>query len=288
LRLKYELDPEAMLWVADALQRLGNDTGLAWLDAAMGEQTTAQRAGELAIGICNERDLALTEQPTWEELRGHMRKLHEQWRRTGVGSRPGVEAPAVAPFEPLFAAHLVTTKDTPLRPIDDARFVLTKCGALPIPMLARTCQAEESYLRTMVLKVLAEIGPLARGAAPSVMPLLGHPISASDAIRTLGESGATDAIPALRTFLSARDTELRAAATQALGLLHDAQSAPALARRLADPQEAPDVRVGAAFALLCFGEHPDAEAFFAEREQKGDYHPPTLRALRERLAAMAR
>ena len=44
-----------------------------------------------------------------------------------------------------------------------------------------------------------------------------------------------------------------------------------------------DVRVGAAFALCCLGQSPEAVAFLDEREAKGDYHAPTLTKLRERL-----
>jgi len=58
-----------------------------------------------------------------------------------------------------------------------------------------------------------------------------------------------------------------------------------LTRMLSDAQESFDVRVGAAFGLLCLGPNPAAEAFFAEREAKKDYHEPTLQRLRERCKA---
>jgi len=93
-------------------------------------------------------------------------------------------------------------------------------------------------------------------------------------------------VPHLRARLTVADTELRAAATQALGLLHDEASAPALTQMLGDAQA--DVRIGAAFGLLCLGANPAAEAYFAEREAKKDYHEPTLARLRERLKNLKR
>ena len=133
-----------------------------------------------------------------------------------------------------------------------------------------------------------EIGPAAKSAAPAVLPLLADPLTNSYAVRALGEIGATEALPFLRPLLAHADFELRAATAQALGLLRDAASADALRARLGDADEAPDVRVGAAFALLCLGADAGAEAFLAEREAKKDYHEPTLVLLRERLAALRR
>jgi len=286
LRLKYELDPEAVLWVADALQRLGNDTGLPWLDAAMGNAATAQQAGAMAIAICRERSVGLAENPTYVQLQAALRELAGQWRKSGVSSRPGIKAPPTeqtAQTEPRLAAHLAVTEGTLLRPVDDARYVLTRSGRLAVPLLVRTLGASEPYLRTMALQVLAELGPCARDAGAAVLPLLGDPLTGSYAMRTLGEIGAVEAVPHLRARLAVADTELRAAATQALGLLHDEASAPLLTKMLGDAQEPLDVRVGAAFGLLCLAPNPAAEAFLAEREANKDYHEATLARLRERL-----
>jgi len=288
LRLKYELDPEGVVWVAEALQRLGNDTGLGWLDAAMTREATAQQAGTIAIGICRDRGLTLPEQPTYAELQAHLRTQSAAWQRTGRRPRPGAATAEMEPLDARFAAHLATTQGTQLRPVDDARFVTTRCGQLPVPLLVRTLGAEEPYLRTMALQVLADIGAPALAAAPAVLPLLADPLTGSYAVRTLGEIGATDAIPHLRARLDDIDTEIRAAATQALGLLQDHDSTAALTARMQDPQEVLDVRVGAAFGLLCLGENAAAAEFLADREQKHDYHEGTLAKLRARLAARSR
>ncbi|MGB3965114.1 MAG: HEAT repeat domain-containing protein [Planctomycetota bacterium] len=288
LRLKYESDPETVVWIADALARLGNDLGLSWLDAAIGTAATAQAAGTAAIEALRARQVVLPEQPSWAEMRQRLQEQGAAWRDRGVSTLAGIVPPPAALHEPRFAAHLVVTEGTLLRPIDEARFVLTRTGVLPVPLLARTLAASEPYLRTMALQVLAELGPAGRAATPAVLPLLGDPLTNSYAVRALGEIGAHDALPYLRPLLAAADSELRAASAQALGVLGDAASRDALRARLADDTETMDVRVGAAFGLCCLGVDPAAEAFLAERAAKKDYHEPTLLLLRDRLAAVRR
>ncbi|MBL8749557.1 MAG: HEAT repeat domain-containing protein [Planctomycetes bacterium] len=286
LRLKYELDSDAILWAADALQRLGNDAGLSWLEAAMGVAATAQQAGTMAIEICRERGVPLGESPTYDELRAHLRTLLAAWLQTGLGSRPGTAPPDPVQLDARLAIHLSTTQGTQLRPVDDARFVLTRAGMLGVPLMTRALGAEENYLRTMALQVLADLRSPAHSASGAVLALLGDPFTASYAVRTLGEIGAAEAIPHLRARLASPDTEIRAAVPPALGLLGDRASAEALRKSLRDSNEVLDVRVNAAFGLLCLGPDHDAEAFLAEREQKADYHAPTLVRLRERLALL--
>lgn len=287
LRLKYELDAETVVWVADALCRLGNDTGLAWLDAAIATHASAEPAGASAIEALRARGVDLPEQPTWDQVRQALQAQHANWRARGVSALASTP-PAAGPLAARIAAHVVTTESTLLRPVDDARFVLTRAGRLAVPLLGRTLAASEPYLRTMALQVLADLGPAAAESATAVLPLLGDPLTASYAVRTLGEIGAASALPSLRPLLASADIELRAAAAQALGVLRDETSREPLRQRLADPAETMDVRVGAAFGLLCFGADGPAEAFLAERETKQDYHEPTLARFRERLAALRR
>jgi HEAT repeat protein len=114
---------------------------------------------------------------------------------------------------------------------------------------------------------------------------LSDPITALYAVPALGEIGHRAALPWLRPLLDSIDTELRSAATQAIGLLGDEASRPRLVALLQDAGEGMDVRVGAAFAICCLpGDTAAATAFLAEREQRGDYHAETLRLLRDKLA----
>jgi HEAT repeat protein len=285
LRLKYELDPETVVWVADALARLGNDTGLAWLDAAIGAEATAQAAGAAAIEALKARGVSLSDAPTWDEIQKALRQQHATWLQRGTTALPGAPAPDAKHLEWRLATHLATTEGTQLRPVDDAKYVIRRAGVLAVPLVTRILDASEPYLRTMALQVLADLGPVALPSAPAVLPLLADPLTGSYAVRTLGEIGAADALPFLRPMLASGDLELRAAAAQALGWMRDEASRAALRERLQDAGESLDVRVGAAFGLCCFGNEPEAAKFLAERDAKQDYHAQTLARMRERLAA---
>ena len=286
LRLKYEADPETVLWVADALQRLGNDSGLAWLDAAIPIADTAERAGQLALEALAARSVELGDSPTWERIRAELQRLHGEWRKRGTPSLATIPAPDAAQLESRLAAHLITPEGWQLRPVDDARWVMRHTGVLAVPMLARALATDQHYIRTMPLQVLAELGPVGLGAADAILPLLGDPLSQAYAVRALGEIGARQHLPFLRPLLQHRDSELRTATAIALGLLRDEASRGALQQAMVQADETMDVRVGAAFALRCFGENAPAEAFLVERASKGDYHEPVLNRLRERLAAL--
>lgn len=288
LALKDEKDPETVVWLADALQALGNDTGLAWLDAAIGDVRTADQAGQLAIAALKARNVALPEAPTWEQVRTPLQKLVADWREHGTPSLPTAKAPPASELEPRLAAHLITPNGWQLRPVDEARFVFRNLGALGVPMLCRMIVDERHHLRTMPLEVLANLGHAARSAADAVLPLLGDTASCADAIRALGEIGATQHAVFVRRFLGDPDSELRRAAVIALGLLKDEASRATFQKLLRDGKETLDVRIGAAFALRCFGDDAEAEAFLAERQQKADYHAGVLTMLRERLPAMAK
>lgn len=287
LRLKYELDPPSVVWVADALARLGNDTGLAWLDAAIGVDATAQAAGASAIEALKARGVALAEQPTWDEVRQGLRQQHAAWLQRGTSALADAPAPEPTQLAARLAQHLATTEGTQLRPVDDARYVFVRAGVLGVPLLTKMLDASEPYLRTMALQVLADLGAVAKPATPAILPLLGDPLTGSYAVRTLGLCGASEALPFLRPMLQGSDLELRTAAAQALGSLRDEASRAALKARLLDAAESMDVRVSAAFGLCCFGGEPEAAAYLAEREARKDYHPQTLARLRERLAGGA-
>lgn len=287
LRLKDETDAEACLWLADAAHRLGNDSGLVWLDAGMNAEATQQRAGELAIGLLKEDGEALPETPTWADLQHALRKRTAQWLATGVGCRDGVAPPDPQQVAAICASHLAITESFLLRPIDEAKYVLKRAGVLGLPTVERGLRASEPYLRSVTIDVATALGPMAKSLGPALLPLVGDPLTSSYAMRALGSIGYADALPHLRARLDSVDTELRATAAEALGLAGDAATAERLRAAMNDAGEAMDVRVKSAFALLCFHADAAAEAFLLEREQKGDFHAPALRALRDVLAQKA-
>lgn len=288
LRLKYELDPATVLWVADALGKLGNDSGLLHFGYAFRRKQTANQAGQMAMQALTARGVHVPNEPSWDALTTLLTEQSDRWRKTGRSGLKTVAAPAEQQFTARLAHQLQTPEGTQLRPVDDARFILTRLGALGVPMVSRVLQAQEHYLRSMPLQVLTELSSAASSATDAIVPLLGDPLTCMYAVRALGELGATETLPHLRPLLGSRDTELRAQATQALGLLGDMQSRTALEERLQDANETMDVRVGAAFGLLCLGDHAAAAAYLAEREANQDYHEPTLTRLRERLSSRSR
>jgi HEAT repeat protein len=285
MRLKYELDPEAILWVADALFWLGNDAGLGWIEAAMSRDATAERAGSLAIGICRELGLNLSDEPTYAELQGHMQGLTSRWRVQGVGSRQGVRPADPDELRARVAGRLAVTAGTQLRPVDDARFVLTRSGKLTLLELLPSLRAEEPYLRTMVLQVLTEIGPPAQETGQQIAQLLQDPLTCAYAIRALGRIGYQPAATQLRPMLDSVDIELRAAAAGTLGLLRDETSRTQLESLLADEEQPTDVRVQAAFGLAALGDDGAGKAYLQARKERGDYHGPMLERLLEELVA---
>ena len=135
LRWKDESDAETALWIADALHRCGNDSGLGQIDAAMDLAATAERGGLLAIDIVREAGARLGDSPTYVELQAALRERTRAWLATGLGCRKGTVPAPEQLVSSTVAAHLVATEGTALRPVDEARFVLVRSGNLALPLL---------------------------------------------------------------------------------------------------------------------------------------------------------
>lgn len=284
LRQKDELDAETRLWLADAAHRLGNDSGLVLLDRAIDVPATQQRAGELAMALLKEDGEQLPEAPTWQDLQKALRTRIAAWDHTGTGCRDGVTPPDPGHVAAICAAHLAITESFLLRPIDEAKYVLKRAGRLGLPTVERGLSASEPYLRSVTIDIATALGPVARGLGPSLLPLVGDPLTSSSAMRALGAVGYEEALPHLRARLDSVDTETRTAAAEALGLVGDTTMAERLRAAMKDEGESMDVRVKAAFALRCFGPEAAADAFLAERGAKGDFHAPALRLLHDTIA----
>ena len=296
-RLKYEPNPDVKIEVATALARLGNDAGLVDLRQLMNSAATAEHAGLNAIELLGLAGVELSEQPSYREIGAALRTLSGRWAETGVSSFPQQEdapdpsapadpdpsAPADPEVEARVATHLMVLGGGPLRPVDDARFVLSRAGRMPLPLLERTAMASELYLRSHSLEIIRSLGRAASSLGPTIMPLLSDPLSRGEAARTLGELGIKEAAPSVIAMLAEPDSEIRAAAAASLGPLGARESIPLLQERLDDESEIMDVRVMAAFSLAIFELDRPARDFLLERKQKGDYHGPTLDELLDRV-----
>ncbi len=282
LRLKYERDPQVLVWIADALTRLGNGSGLLALADALSDAAVAQSAGTQAMDVLRRAGRTVAEQPTWADLQNGLRELHAHWRTHGL------LPPATAPIDDVafgarVAERLLLLTGFQLRPVDDTRFILARCGQAALPHLRRAIGASEPFLRTHALEVLRDLGPMAASAGAAVLSLLHDPLTRADAVRTLGAIGARDAIPFVRPLLAHADLELRTAAAGALGPLGDHAAEPALLALVRDAQAPMDVRVAAAFSLAVLAKDNPGVAFLRTRLEAGDYHAPTLRELLDRV-----
>ena len=319
-RLKYEKDEGCKLWVAIALARLDVFCALERLSTAMAGGALAQSAGLQAIEICKRLGRTLPENPSYAVLITEIDKLADEWRQTGRcekrppkagsdGEKGGTENEAVknggadaqrgdtSPKEPAADAALLDARlcrwmtklqGFQLRPVDDARFVVSRCGRLGLERLRKTLHAKERYLRSHSLEVVRALGRAANTLSGEVLALLAEPLVRNDAARTLGELGASEATPFLIAMLDGEDLEARTAAAYALGPLGAEESKPKLLALRDDDKTPIDVRVAAAFSLALFElERPSFEWLRNQLDTKS-YHEPTLRELLDRVRTESR
>lgn len=105
---------------------------------------------------------------------------------------------------------------------------LRGAGAGAVPVLLGLLGADQWDDWQSALRALGHMGPAARGAVPTLLPLLADPERRLEAVRTLGRLGAAEAVPHLVALLD--DAKLRPAAMEALGRIGPAARAaiPAL------------------------------------------------------------
>lgn len=284
LRPRYEKNPTVLVWIGDALARLGNGSGLAAIADAMGHEATAQIAGTQAIDILRRAGRTVGDEPSYADLQAALRELHAHWRTHGV--LPPDKEPVDDPgFTAAVAQRLLALTEFQLRPVDDTRFILARTGRAGLPLLRLAASAAEPHLRTHALEVLRELGAVAAGAVDDVLPLLHDPLTRADAVRTLGALRAEKAAPFLRPWLSHRDLELRTAVAAALGPIGDHDAEPRLLALMQDSTESMDVRVAAAFSLAILERDRPGARFLRTRLEAGDYHAPTVRELLDRAEA---
>jgi HEAT repeat protein len=282
-RLKYELDPTAKLWVADAVVRRGCGSGVDAILAGLASDATRELAGQRALDVFAQNGVALGESPSWASIDAALRQLQERWRTTGAlrADLPKDDAGTQA----RLAKMMIALQGFQLRPVDDARFVLARVGKLALPLLREAIGATEPFLRTHGLEVLRDLGLVGAELAPAVLPLLKDPLSRVDASRALAHMRAKLAVPHLTAWLGSPDLELRTAAAYALGPLGDPATLPLLRAKLADEQETIDVRVMAAFSVALFELDRPAHRFLRELRDRKAYHEPTLTELLDKVDA---
>jgi HEAT repeat protein len=287
LALKYEKSRAVRIHLADSLAQLDNLAALPELIEGMRIDEHAQSAGLISMRILARNFRAPGEAPSYRFLCDELAMLHRSWLRRGHPPR-SVGVTVDERTKAQLARHFVNLEGFQLRPVDDARFVLSRFGVGVVPLLQMALQAKETHLRQHAMEVLCGLGHAGRSARPQVQALLRDPLSCAQAARTLGELGDQIAVPHLLKLRDDEDLEIRCAAAGALGPLGDQRGSEPLRRLLESTDEPLDLQVWASFSLALLDPGGRGLAFLLERLESDDYHRPTVEELIERIGRIER
>jgi HEAT repeat protein len=211
LRLKYEPDDEAVIWLADALFHHGSRAGLDGLEVLMRRART-------------------------EELRA---LAAERWQAIGSQTDSSTTAADGSPTNERIAEAwwwIGKLSDWDLRQVDDARFVLQRLPDWVVPLLCECLHDSNVYTRVHAAQTLARMGTRAKPAGQALIAALSERQLAPTAAEALAMLGDDSVRPELERCLNAgRDLDLAVAAAMALGQLGDASALQALKAVTAPP-----------------------------------------------------
>lgn len=265
LRLKYETDDEALVWLAGSLGDFGVLAGAEAL-ARVGAASSPAAAAALA-----EATRLMAAFPAAGEAPASPAALAAAWAE---GATPPGPAPSAELTSALWRAVAELSGERfQLRGVDDARYALARLPASAAPLLGSALEDADPFVRLHVLQVLERMGgralaaDLAQSAAGAVGPVaaallarlddahIGVAAAAAEALgATAGGAPHVDSAHIAREL--ARRTgattphELRVAAVRGLGRLGRADSREVL-ESLAYAQDAPgDLRLAALEGLV--------------------------------------
>lgn len=264
LRLKYEKDWVASVDLARGLLRLGSGAGLEALMVILGEDG---RTEEMYVDARARAAAALQQLPPregwvpgaafasdWERLL-EARAEWDHGRRLEGAAAPEADDDLLMEYWRMIAL----LRSQPLRPVDDARFVLSRSPAgLAYAALLAATREQDRYVRDHVLETISWIGaPVGRwaqaagvDAAWSLGELIGDAATRPRAIEALGALGDPRAADWILVWLSGNPEECTAAADALLrcagpdhaaavatarGCTPEAEFSLALLRRSLDP-----------------------------------------------------
>lgn len=296
LRLKYEKDWPAAVGIVRCLTRQGCGAGLEALFNILtfegGTQEEARAAAAAALQLLPPAE-GWTPGAFFAADWAHLLRVRDVWYREGRLSAAPSQEPSAAdqPPDPDLAAEIWRTiaqlDSQPLRPVDDARYVLARLPPYVVPFLCEAARDRSRYVREHALETLSWMGYRSgRFALRTGFVLAGffatavkEPETRMQALEALGATGLPAcgrlAAPWLR---SPRPDEVTAAA-DALLRCAGPEALPEVRAALARPEALSD-EARYSFALLLAELDPAAPAAQA---------PPTLasgeRQRRERWAA---
>ncbi|MBM3989539.1 MAG: hypothetical protein FJ298_00880 [Planctomycetes bacterium] len=236
--LRYETDHETVIWIARALAKFGNYSGLDALEVVARTAVAADtREGANAArfelsGACGF---------------GSPEALAGAWR----AGDERVPQPPLSRLRQLEIWRVIAGfSEWQLRGVDDGRFTLARENSAAAALLAEALLDENRYVRTHAAQSLERMGARARSAGPALLTALDDPELEIFVAEALGSVGCEAAEGELIARLdAARSLEVRTAAARGLASLALASSAMALDVHLND--SAPrDLRFAAGCARL--------------------------------------
>lgn len=229
LRLKYEKDWVANVEITIGLLRYGCGAGLEPMVTILRTEEgipDLERARWAAVSALT----LLPPAPGWtpgedfDEDWQRLLEVEEAWLRARI--LPGATAPA-QPSRALRAEvwkTLAKFRSQPLRPVDDARYVLTRLPSWVFGPLCETTYDEDRYVREHALQTLAwsgaTVGRWAQAThfdlAATLTPLLADTRQRSRVLEAMGASGLPTMQQALLPWLQQGGLEESTAAADAL------------------------------------------------------------------------
>lgn len=263
LRLNYESDPEAFLWVASSLARGGCLAGLGGLMdlASRGDERATRAQAEI----------------TWieEQLADSAAKLLQRWSSSEASALP-LAAPSEAQLSEIWSLVQDLSGDTfALRPVDDARYILSHLGPWCARELAAALWDTDPYVRLHVAQVLERMGPRARETEMALVVALTEVQVAPAVAEALGSVGSPRSLnPLLAASQAGQPHELRVAAVRGLGdlgLPGALDTIQKLFRELKDPSQEhlQDLRLASAKALVQLGSGDEASTWLLQQMEHG-------------------
>jgi hypothetical protein len=239
LCLKYEIDRETVVWMADSLARYGLLSGLDALFVIVREGPDAPR--QLAEGVLQQL-AERTGSRDWNEL-ARAWSAGEPWK--------GGPVPAIdARYEREVWRTIASLAEWQLRGVDDARYVLCRLRAEDAEKLAAALADENLYVRQHAAQCLERMGPRGRAGGAALIERLDDPQVGPQAAAALGALRFAPAAEALRERIQpGRALDLRVAAARALGQIAPPDLESAL-RPLCAPDQVADLRCAAAAGLV--------------------------------------
>lgn len=236
--LRYENDHETVIWMARALARFGNLSGLDALYVIRGSARTQELRDSANLALYE-----LARERGFEESDA----LGRAWAE-GDSRLPD---PALSGLRQLEVWRVIAGfAEWQLRGVDDGRFTLSRENPATALLLAQALEDENRYVRTHAAQSLQRMGRRASAAGPALLAALDDPQAGIFVAEALGGIGCAAAESELIARLEpGYPLELRTAAARGLALLALGTSSAALERFSAG--DAPrDLRIAAACARL--------------------------------------